>query len=88
MTSKKSKSFEEAFNRMKQEEEAMAAGDLPLSEMMEHFRKGTEAARECLQMLHEIRKDVTVMNEEIDSWIEKEEEEDGSKSGEPVHTAD
>lgn len=60
-------SFEEAMKVLIEEESLMTDGNLTLSDLMEHFKKGTEAARACLSKLKKAEEDITVITQDIEA---------------------
>ena len=53
----------------------MEEGNLPLDELIAHFRQGTEAAKNCYHLLQKAENDITILTEEVSRLADTGKEE-------------
>lgn len=61
----KTRTFEEELKQLEAEVSLMEEGNLPLAELIAHFRQGTEAAKNCYHLLQKAENDITILTEEV-----------------------
>ena len=61
----KTRTFEEELKHLEEQVSLMEEGNLPLDELIARFREGTEAAKNCYQLLRKAENDITMLTEEV-----------------------
>ena len=71
----KTRTFEEELKQLEAEVSLMEEGNLPLDELIAHFRQGTEAAKNCYHLLQKAENDITILTEEVSRLADTGKEE-------------
>lgn len=71
----KTRTFEEELKQLETEVSLMEEGNLPLDELIAHFRQGTEAAKNCYHLLQKAENDITILTEEVSRLADTGKEE-------------
>lgn len=74
--SQESKSFEESLRILKDASDTIQSGELTLDELMNIYKQGVSAARDCLAMLETSEKELKIISSDVNTILNNEDNHD------------